>query len=58
VPSTSFSGGSDMGETTTVGVSLSLYWRVLEAAKGNRELNSEDLRQAEEAIEEALVQGR
>jgi transcriptional regulator with XRE-family HTH domain len=35
----------------TVGVPVGLYWRVLEAAKGNRQLDPDDLRQAEEVIE-------
>ena len=35
----------------TVGVPVGLYWRLLEAAKGNRELNPGELRQAEEVLE-------
>jgi transcriptional regulator with XRE-family HTH domain len=35
----------------TVGVPVGLYWRVLEAAKGNRELDPDELRQAEEVLE-------
>ena len=38
-----------------VNVSVGLYWRVLEAAKGNRELDPDELRQAEEVLEKSLV---
>ena len=35
----------------TVGVPVGLYLRILEAVRGNRELNPDELRQAEEVLE-------
>jgi transcriptional regulator with XRE-family HTH domain len=35
----------------TVGVPVGLYLRILEAVRGNRELNADELRQAEEVLE-------
>jgi transcriptional regulator with XRE-family HTH domain len=36
----------------TVGVPVGLYLRILEAVRGNRELNPDELRQAEEVLEQ------
>jgi transcriptional regulator with XRE-family HTH domain len=40
----------------TAGVSIGLYWRVFEAAKGSRKLDPDELRRAEEVLEKSLVE--
>jgi transcriptional regulator with XRE-family HTH domain len=51
------SGSSDAKSDATANVRVSpgLYWRVLEAAKGNRELEPDELRRAEKVFEEQLT---